>query len=68
MPLFEVAILQKTPKKKDDESSGKEVLVYGPKAVVARDAQAAGFSALMGADAPKDLDMDHAQVIIRPFG
>lgn len=66
MPLFEVAILQK-PTKKEAEDGGAETLIYGPKPVLARDEQAAGFAALMGSEVPRDLDMNRAEVLIRPF-
>jgi hypothetical protein len=67
MPLFEVAILQSPTKKELDEGTGVEKLLFGPKAVIARDGQSAAIAAVTGADAPKDLDMTRAQVIIRPF-
>lgn len=66
MPLFEVAILQK-PTKKEAEEGGNEKLIFGPKHVIARDDQAAGFAALMGGDVPRDLDMNRAEVLVRPF-
>lgn len=67
MPLFEVAILQKPTKKELDEGSGTEKLLFGPKAVVARDGQSAAIAAVTGPDAPKDLDMTRAEVQVRPF-
>jgi len=66
MPLFEVAILQK-PTKKQAEDGGIEVLLYGPKAVVAKDAQAAAIGAVMGGDLPKEVDLQRLDVLIRPF-
>lgn len=66
MPLFEIAILQK-PTKKEAEEGATEKLIFGPKSVIARDEQAAGFAALMGAEVPRDLDMNRAEVLIRPF-
>lgn len=66
MPLFEIAILLK-PTKKEAEDGGSEKLIFGPKFVVSRDEQAAGFSALMGGEVPKDLDMNRAEVLVRPF-
>jgi hypothetical protein len=67
MPLFEVAILQKMTKKELEEGTGREVLLFGPKAVVARDGQSAAIAAVTGKDAPADLDMNRAEVIVRPF-
>jgi hypothetical protein len=66
MPLFEVAIIEK-PTKKDAEEGKGERLVFGPKAVVARDIQSAGIAAVMSGDAPKDVDMARAEVLVRPF-
>ena len=66
MPLFEIAILLK-PTKKEAEDGGTEKLIFGPKPVLARDEQAAGFAALMGESVPRDLDMNRAEVLIRPF-
>jgi len=42
MPLFEVAILEK-PTKNEAEDGKSERLAFGPKAVIARDAQSAGL-------------------------
>jgi hypothetical protein len=67
MPLFEVAILQKMTKKELEEGTGREVLLFGPKAVVARDGQSAAIAAVTGTDAPANLDMNRAEVIVRPF-
>lgn len=64
--LFEVAILSK-PTKKELEDGITEKLLFGPKAVTARDAQSAGIAAVMGADKPADLDMNRAEVLVRPF-
>lgn len=66
MPLFEVAILEK-PTKKELEDGASEKLVFGPKAVVARDGQAAAIAAVMGEGAPKGIDMSRAEVLVRPF-
>ena len=65
MPLFEVAILERPTKKETDEGTATEKLVYGPKAVVATDAQSAAISAVMD-DAPK-IDRTRMVVLIRPF-
>lgn len=66
MPLFEVAILEK-PTKKDAEEGASEKLVFGPKAVVARDNQSAAIAAVMGGDVPQDLDRSRMEVLVRPF-
>lgn len=65
MPLFEVAILERPTKKETEEGTAVEKLVYGPKAVVAADAQSAAISAVMD-DAPK-VDRTRMVVLIRPF-
>jgi hypothetical protein len=67
MPLFEVAIIQKPTKKEVEEGTGTEKLLFGPKAVVARDGQSAAIGAVTGPDAPKELDMNRAEVLVRPF-
>jgi hypothetical protein len=65
MPLFEVAILEQ-PTKKDAEEGKGERLVFGPKAVVANDAQSAAISAVL--DGEKiDADRARMQVLVRPF-
>ena len=66
MPLFEVAVIQK-PTKKESEEGGIEKLLFGPRAVVARDAQAAAIGAVMGGEMPKDADLTRIDVLIRPF-
>lgn len=66
MPLFEVAILS-IPTKKEIEEGETEKLVFGPKAVVARDAQSAGIAAVTSGDRPTGLDMNRAEVLVRPF-
>lgn len=68
MPLFEVAIIQKPTKKEAEEGTGTEKLLFGPKAVLARDGQTAAITAVTGPEAPKDLDMTRAEVLVRPFG
>lgn len=67
MPLFEVAIIQKMTKKEAEDGTGGEKLLFGPKAVLARDAQTAAITAVTGKDAPQDLDMSRAEVLVRPF-
>ena len=66
MPLFEVAILEKPTKKEAEEGAG-EKLVFGPKAVVARDSQSAAIAAVMAGDVPKDIDRQRMEVLVRPF-
>lgn len=67
MPLFEVAIIQQPTKKEAEEGTGKEQLLFGPKAVLARDAQTAAIAAVTGEGAPTGIDMGRAQVFVRPF-
>lgn len=67
MPLFEVAIIQKPTKKELEEGTGKETLLFGPEAVLARDNQSAAITAVTGDKAPKGLDMARAEVLVRPF-
>jgi hypothetical protein len=66
MPLFEVVVLEK-PTKKAAEEGAIERLVFGPKAVVAKDAQAAAIGAVMGGDMVKDVDLTRVDVLVRPF-
>jgi hypothetical protein len=67
MPLFEIAIVQSQTKKEAEDGVGGEKLLFGPKFILAKDGQTAALSAMMGADAPKDIDMNRAQVLVRPF-
>lgn len=68
MPVFEVVIVQR-PSKKEAEEGAVEKLIFGPKAVVAKDGQAAAIGAVMGGDMPKEgLDLTRIDVLIRPFG
>jgi hypothetical protein len=68
MPLFEVALLQKPTKKELEEGTGKEELLFGPKAVVARDSQGAAIMAVLDEDFEKlDIDMSRVEVLVRPF-
>jgi hypothetical protein len=64
MPLFEVAILEK-PTKKEAEDGAIEKLVFGPKAVVAKDAQTAAILAAM--DSKLTIAQDRMEVLTRPF-
>lgn len=65
MPLFEVAIIEK-PTKKDAEEGKGERLVFGPKAVVANDAQSAAIAAVLEGEKP-DVDRQRMEVLVRPF-
>ena len=67
MPLFEVAIIQTQTKKEADDGVGGEKLLFGPKFVLAKDGATAALASMMGVDAPKDIDMNRAQVLVRPF-
>lgn len=67
MPLFEVAIVQQPTKKEQEEGVGVEKLLFGPKAVLAQNDQTAAIVAVTGQDAPQNLDMTRAQVLVRPF-
>ena len=64
MPLFEVAILEK-PTKKEAEDGAIEKLVFGPKAVVAKDSQTAAILAAM--DSKLTIAQDRMEVLTRPF-
>ena len=66
MPLFEVAILEK-PTKKEAEEGASEKLVFGPKAVVARDGQSAAIAAVMGGEVPQTIARERMEVLVRPF-
>jgi hypothetical protein len=67
MPLFEVAIIQKPTKKELDEGTGVETLVFGPKAVIARDQQSAAIAAVMDGGVPAGTDKQRMEVLVRPF-
>ena len=62
--LFEVAIIQQ-PTVKEAEDGGQETLVFGPKAVIARDKQGATVMAVK--DAGITVDPARMVVLIRPF-
>lgn len=66
MPLFEVVVIEK-PTKKQEEEGEIEKLVYGPKAVVARNAQAAALLAMSGDELPEETDLNRVDVLVRPF-
>lgn len=67
MPLFEVAILEKPTKKEVEETGSIEKLVFGPKAVVANDAQSAAINAVLGSTDLATIDRARMQVLVRPF-
>lgn len=64
MPLFEVAVVEH-PTKKEREEGAPDKLIYGPKAVIAKDAQSAAIAAVMGQDLK--MDPERIEVLIRPF-
>lgn len=66
MPLFEVAVIEEPTKKEVEEQGAVEKLVFGPKAVVARDAQGAVLGAILADGQPK-IDLTKAKVLVRPF-
>lgn len=66
MPLFEVAILEKPTVKEIEELGRAERLVFGPVAVVAKDAQTAGVNAVMSAK-KIEVEQDRMEVLVRPF-
>lgn len=67
MPLFEVAILEKPTNKEVEENGAEEKLVFGPKAVVANDAQSAGIRAVMNQKDEINVDQSRMLVLVRPF-
>jgi hypothetical protein len=69
MPLFEVAILE-LPTKNEKEDGASEKLVFGPRAVVARDEQAAAVSAVLDQrddDHTIEVDRSRMTILVRPF-
>ncbi len=63
--LFEVAILEQ-PTKKEAEEGACEKLVFGPKAVIAKDTQSAAIAAVL--DGEKiTVDRTRMTVLVRPF-
>jgi len=65
MPLYEVAVIS-IPSKKELEEGGTEKLIFGPKAVVAKNEQAAVFGVAQ-ADEIKGADLNKLQVLVRSF-
>ena len=67
MALFEVAILE-VPSKKDQEDGVVEKLAFGPKFIIANDAQSAAIKAVMAnASEAEKIDQSKMQVLVRPF-
>jgi len=67
MPLFEVAILE-TPTIKGAKEGEVEKLVFGPKAVVAKDEDSASVVAVLNAaEELGSVDKDRLDVLVRPF-
>lgn len=65
MPLFEVAIIEKPTKKEAEDGKG-ERLAFGPKPIVANDAQSAAIAAVL--DGEKiSVDRQRMEVLVRPF-
>lgn len=68
MPLFEVAVIQHATKKEIEAGDLPEKLVMKPKLVLAKDRETAGLMGLT--QDPTELagiDLNRAQVLIRPF-
>jgi hypothetical protein len=66
MPLFEVAIIEE-PTKKEAEDGATEKLVFGPKAIMARDQQSAGIAAVLDTKNALSINKDKMKVLVRPF-
>lgn len=67
MPLFEVAILEEPTKKEIEEEGRQEKLVFGPKPIIARDAQSAGIAAILDNKQEILVDRSRMRVLVRPF-
>lgn len=69
MPLFEVAIIYPEQVKNKDGFKEPEVLVLEPAFFLAKDAQTAAMKAI--SENPTvdgdEIDLDRAQVLVRPF-
>jgi hypothetical protein len=66
MPLFEVAIIEQ-PTKKQMEEGAQEKLVFGPKAIIARNSQSAGIAAVMQSEDEIKVEQSRMEVLVRPF-
>lgn len=68
MPLFEVALIKRPTKKEIEEGTATEELLFGPKAVIARDSQGAAIAAVVNNNASlANVDMNRVDVLVRPF-
>jgi hypothetical protein len=67
MPLFEVAIISTLSKKEIEEGTTSEKILFGPEYILAKDGPTAALGAMLGPSAPKDIDLNRAQVLVRPF-
>lgn len=65
MPLYEIAVLKKPTQKQRDEGTGKEELLMAPTAIVAPNEMTAVAKAMQAAEG--NIDLDTAEVLIRPF-
>jgi hypothetical protein len=66
MPLFEVAILENPTKKAAEDGIGQK-LIFGPKAIIARDIQSAAMNAVMDNPVDPKIDRSRLEVLVRPF-
>lgn len=69
MPLFEVAILE-SPTKNEREDGASERLIFGPRAVVAKDEQGAAISAVLDRQDDEhviEVDRSRMTILVRPF-
>jgi hypothetical protein len=67
MPVFEVAIIKKPTRKEIEEGTGSEEWIMKPQFVLARDQSTAAIAAVKGPEAPQALDLNRAEVLVRPF-
>lgn len=67
MPLFEIAVIQKASKKELDAGEPAEKLLMAPVTMLAKDSQTAAMMVMMGSAAPKDMDLNRAEILVRPF-
>jgi hypothetical protein len=71
MPLFEVAVMRKpsTEKKHKEDGTDTEKLVYGPKYVVADEAQQAAMKTVMenAVEIGEAVAFERMAVLVRPF-
>ena len=65
MPLFEVAIIER-PTETERKDGKTEKLVFGPKAVVAKDSQPAAIHAALDGNRI-EVNEDRMEVLVRPF-